>query len=163
MRRVCYLLILFLLFLIIPFQEIVNAHPGRKDSNGGHNCSAKSQAKGLCSGYHSHNEGEESSSNSSTSDSSSSNSSSSNQSWDKDCTDFATYEDVVEYWNSKGYSKTNDPEKLDGWGNVVDDGIPCEAPSDYDTTKINGSWHKLHKKKQNRTNQMVKKMVMKLG
>ncbi|MGG3664092.1 hypothetical protein [Bacillus gobiensis] len=139
MRRVCYLLILFLLFLIIPFQEIVNAHPGRKDSNGGHNCSAKSQAKGLCSGYHSHNEGEESSSNSSTSDSSSSNSSSSNQSWDKDCTDFATYEDVVEYWNSKGYSKTNDPEKLDGWGNVVDDGIPCEAPSDYDTTKINGS------------------------
>ncbi|PLT33917.1 hypothetical protein CUU64_12480 [Bacillus sp. V5-8f] len=45
----------------------------------------------------------------------------------------------MEYWNSKGYSRTNDPERLDGGGNAVDDGIPCEAPSDYDTTKINNS------------------------
>ena len=32
----------------------VNSHSGRTDSNGGHNCSAKSQQKGLCSGYHYH-------------------------------------------------------------------------------------------------------------
>jgi len=31
------------------------AHSGRTDSSGGHNCSAKSVSKGLCSGYHSHN------------------------------------------------------------------------------------------------------------
>ncbi|GKS10266.1 MULTISPECIES: YHYH domain-containing protein [Paenibacillus] len=30
------------------------AHPGRLDKNGGHNCSAKSKQKGLCSGYHYH-------------------------------------------------------------------------------------------------------------
>jgi len=34
-----------------------DAHPGRLDSNGGHNCSEKSKAKGLCSGYHYHNNG----------------------------------------------------------------------------------------------------------
>ena len=33
------------------------AHSGRTDSSGGHNCSAKSVSKGLCSGYHSHNSG----------------------------------------------------------------------------------------------------------
>ncbi|HEY9030176.1 MAG TPA: YHYH domain-containing protein [Kangiella sp.] len=32
-------------------------HSGRTDSNGGHNCSAKSIKKGLCSGYHYHNAG----------------------------------------------------------------------------------------------------------
>ena len=30
------------------------AHSGRTDKNGGHNCSAKSKQKGLCSGYHYH-------------------------------------------------------------------------------------------------------------
>lgn len=35
----------------------VSAHSGRTDSSGGHNCSAKSIAKGLCSGYHYHNGG----------------------------------------------------------------------------------------------------------
>ena len=30
------------------------SHSGRTDSSGGHNCSAKSQSKGLCSGYHYH-------------------------------------------------------------------------------------------------------------
>ncbi|MFC5406495.1 YHYH domain-containing protein [Cohnella soli] len=30
------------------------AHSGRLDKNGGHNCSAKSKAKGLCTGYHYH-------------------------------------------------------------------------------------------------------------
>jgi|TARA_B110000238_G_C15913614_1_gene347340 hypothetical protein len=34
-----------------------NAHSGRTDSNGGHNCSQKSKDKGLCSGYHYHNSG----------------------------------------------------------------------------------------------------------
>lgn len=29
-------------------------HSGRTDANGGHNCSQKSQEKGLCSGYHYH-------------------------------------------------------------------------------------------------------------
>ena len=31
-------------------------HSGRTDSNGGHNCSSTSVAKGLCSGYHYHNQ-----------------------------------------------------------------------------------------------------------
>ncbi len=31
------------------------AHGGRTDSSGGHNCSSKSIAKGLCTGYHHHN------------------------------------------------------------------------------------------------------------
>lgn len=30
------------------------SHSGRTDKNGGHNCSAKSKKKGLCSGYHYH-------------------------------------------------------------------------------------------------------------
>ncbi|WP_148298711.1 YHYH domain-containing protein [Paenibacillus pini] len=33
----------------------VSAHSGRLDKNGGHNCSAKSKQKGLCTGYHYHN------------------------------------------------------------------------------------------------------------
>lgn len=33
----------------------VNAHSGRTDSNGGHNCSQASKDKGLCTGYHYHN------------------------------------------------------------------------------------------------------------
>ena len=32
----------------------VLGHGGGLDSRGGHNCSAKSKAKGLCSGYHRH-------------------------------------------------------------------------------------------------------------
>lgn len=35
----------------------VFAHPGKTDSSGGHNCSAKSIEKGLCTGYHYHNGG----------------------------------------------------------------------------------------------------------
>lgn len=46
------------------------AHSGRTDSSGGHNCSAKSISKGLCTGYHYHNGG---SSNSGGTSSSSSN------------------------------------------------------------------------------------------
>jgi hypothetical protein len=32
----------------------VNSHGGGLDGKGGHNCSAKSKQKGLCSGYHYH-------------------------------------------------------------------------------------------------------------
>lgn len=117
--------------------DSADAHSGRTDSSGGHNCSEKSQAKGLCSGYHSHNGGTVDSGSSSSSDSY--NSTQTTDSWDKDCTDFVTYEEVVEYWNANGYTRENDPEKLDGWGNIVDDGIPCEAPSGYDTSYVNGS------------------------
>lgn len=50
-------LVLFLAMLTLFFAttSIADAHPGRLDSNGGHNCSEKSKAKGLCSGYHYHN------------------------------------------------------------------------------------------------------------
>ena len=34
-----------------------SAHSGRTDKNGGHNCSAASIEKGLCTGYHYHNGG----------------------------------------------------------------------------------------------------------
>jgi thiamine phosphate synthase YjbQ (UPF0047 family) len=34
-----------------------NAHSGRLDKKGGHNCSQKSKEKGLCTGYHYHSGG----------------------------------------------------------------------------------------------------------
>ncbi|MDQ0974832.1 flagellar biosynthesis/type III secretory pathway protein FliH [Neobacillus niacini] len=120
---------LFTLLFVLLFGTFASAHSGRTDSSGGHNCSEKSKAKGLCTGYHNHNGGGGSTSSGATIVNS-----------EKDCTDFASYDEVVEYWNTKGYSATNDPENLDGWGNgVVDDGIPCEVPSGYDKTKINNS------------------------
>lgn len=113
------------------------AHSGRTDSSGGHNCSESSKAKGLCSGYHYHNGGGPTAGGGSPSVAIS----------DKDCSDFASYDEMVTYWNSKGYSAANDPENLDGWGNgQVDDGIPCEAPSGYDRTKINNSPEQLQYK-----------------
>ncbi|MGR3764097.1 YHYH domain-containing protein [Rossellomorea sp. NS-SX7] len=124
-----------LLFSVV-FGSIAFAHSGRTDSSGGHNCSDKSKAKGLCTGYHSHNGGGTSSDNGS----SSATTQPAATRNDKDCSDFGSYDEVVDYWNSKGYSATYDPENLDGWGNgVVDDGIPCEAPSGYDKTRINNS------------------------
>ncbi|MCY8938518.1 YHYH domain-containing protein [Peribacillus frigoritolerans] len=121
-------------FLTFLFGTITYAHPGRTDSSGGHNCSEKSIAKGLCSGYHNHNGGDTSSG------VGASTTAPATRNDDMDCSEFGSYDEVVEYWNSKGYSATNDPENLDGWGNgQVDDGIPCEAPSDYDRTKINNS------------------------
>ncbi|MBD3666780.1 MAG: YHYH domain-containing protein [Kangiella sp.] len=39
--------------------SMAQGHSGRTDSNGGHNCSAKSKKKGLCTGYHYHNAGGE--------------------------------------------------------------------------------------------------------
>lgn len=126
--------ILALLFTFI-FGTASFAHSGRTDSSGGHNCSQKSQEKGLCSGYHYHNGGGSSSGGASTTQPAPAATRN-----DKDCSDFASYDEVVTYWNSKGYSATYDPENLDGWGNGrVDDGIPCEAPDGYDKTKINNS------------------------
>lgn len=133
-------IVIFSFLFTFLFGSITFAHSGRTDSSGGHNCSEKSQAKGLCSGYHYHNGG---------SSTSSSSSSSSNYSTDKNCSDFATYDEVVNYWNSKGYTATYDPENLDGWGNgQVDDGIPCEVPSGYDKTKINYSPEQVQYKKE---------------
>ncbi|WP_144395596.1 HNH endonuclease [Pleionea sediminis] len=44
-------------FLTLILSLSTSAHSGRTDSSGGHNCSAKSKAKGLCTGYHYHNGG----------------------------------------------------------------------------------------------------------
>jgi hypothetical protein len=46
--------ILVALIFVVSMSTISFAHSGRTDSSGGHNCSAKSQQKGLCSGYHYH-------------------------------------------------------------------------------------------------------------
>jgi hypothetical protein len=62
--------ILAAIVLSLTVSSVSFAHSGRTDGNGGHNCSATSQAKGLCSGYHYHNGG--SSSNGSSSGSSNS-------------------------------------------------------------------------------------------
>ncbi|WHZ02796.1 YHYH domain-containing protein [Neobacillus sp. YX16] len=129
---------LFTLLFLLLFGTFASAHSGRTDSSGGHNCSEKSKAKGLCTGYHYHNGGGSSTSSGATI-----------VNTEKDCTDFASYDEVVEYWNKKGYSATNDPENLDGWGNgVVDDGIPCEVPSGYDKTKINNSAEQIQHKQE---------------
>lgn len=47
----------YLLIVIVALFASVNSygHSGRTDKNGGHNCSAASIAKGLCTGYHYHN------------------------------------------------------------------------------------------------------------
>jgi len=128
----------FALVFTFLFGTFASAHPGRTDSNGGHTCRTNCGSWGLSTGeYHYHNGGGTTPSGSSSSSSSSSSSTNIN---DKDCTDFATYDDMIAYWNSKGYSATYDPENLDGWGNgKVDDGIPCEAPDGYDLTKIKNS------------------------
>ncbi|MFE5321466.1 stalk domain-containing protein [Paenibacillus sp. NPDC056579] len=48
--------VLLLMFVLaISLSSLVSAHPGRLDANGGHNCSAQSKAKELCTGYHYHN------------------------------------------------------------------------------------------------------------
>nr|WP_210023537.1 MULTISPECIES: YHYH domain-containing protein [unclassified Paenibacillus] len=60
--------------LSLLFSSVSIAHSGRTDSSGGHNCSAKSISKGLCSGYHYHNGGSSSSSGKSSSSTSTSSS-----------------------------------------------------------------------------------------
>ncbi len=44
-----------LLFLLLTAGIMCYSHSGRTDSSGGHNCSARLRAKGLCTGYHYHN------------------------------------------------------------------------------------------------------------
>ncbi|KQX68462.1 YHYH domain-containing protein [Paenibacillus sp. Root444D2] len=58
-------LILLTFIVTLTLSQSAYAHSGRTDSSGGHNCSAKSIAKGLCSGYHYHNGGSSSGSDSS--------------------------------------------------------------------------------------------------
>ncbi|CAG7659154.1 copper amine oxidase N-terminal domain-containing protein [Paenibacillus allorhizosphaerae] len=61
-------ILLFGFILMFSLSNFVSAHPGRTDSNGGHNCSAQSKAKGLCTGYHYHGGGSSSSAGSSSND-----------------------------------------------------------------------------------------------
>ena len=46
--------ILSLLILFLFLSNDLSAHSGRLDSNCGHNCSAESIRKGLCTSYHYH-------------------------------------------------------------------------------------------------------------
>ncbi|MCR8643438.1 copper amine oxidase N-terminal domain-containing protein [Paenibacillus sp. N1-5-1-14] len=59
-------IVLFTFVLMFSLSGLASAHSGRLDANGGHNCSAKSKAKGLCSGYHYHRGGESTESSSDT-------------------------------------------------------------------------------------------------
>lgn len=63
-------LLVLTFILITTFSQSAYAHSGRTDANGGHNCSASSKAKGLCTGYHYHNGGASSGSSSSSTSSS---------------------------------------------------------------------------------------------
>ncbi|OCA85907.1 hypothetical protein A8F94_13735 [Bacillus sp. FJAT-27225] len=48
---------------------------------------------------------------------------------DKDCGDFSSNQEVMNFWHSNGYSATNDPHDLDR----DNDGLPCEvSKSEYD-------------------------------
>lgn len=46
---------LIFILLSLVFSQAALGHGGRTDSKGGHNCSAKSKQKGLCTRYHYHN------------------------------------------------------------------------------------------------------------
>ena len=43
-----------LFVFILAVTSLSQAHSGRTDSDGGHNCSESSKKKGLCYGYHKH-------------------------------------------------------------------------------------------------------------
>lgn len=49
--------LLVLLSVVLFASTQVYSHSGRTDKKGGHNCSEKSKKKGLCTGYHYHNQG----------------------------------------------------------------------------------------------------------
>lgn len=49
--------VLLALCLVFSLHYSAEAHSGRTDSSGGHNCSPRSISKGLCTGYHYHNGG----------------------------------------------------------------------------------------------------------
>lgn len=44
---------------------------------------------------------------------------------DKDCGDFSSPQELMEFWYSNGYNANNDPHRLDG----DNDGLPCEVTS----------------------------------
>lgn len=46
---------------------------------------------------------------------------------DRDCSDFSTQSEAQAFFSCCGFTATYDPMKLDGWGNKIDDGIPCES------------------------------------
>ncbi|TJY43836.1 YHYH domain-containing protein [Cohnella pontilimi] len=48
------IMILIAVALLVGTSSTAFAHSGRTDKRGGHNCSAKSKQKGLCTGYHYH-------------------------------------------------------------------------------------------------------------
>lgn len=50
-----HLITVALMLVVASLASYSSAHSGRTDANGGHNCSQKSINKGLCSGYHYHN------------------------------------------------------------------------------------------------------------
>ncbi|WP_314584711.1 YHYH domain-containing protein [Paenibacillus terrigena] len=52
MKKLVSAILIVTLLAAIPLSA--SAHSGRLDKNGGHNCSAKSKKKGLCTGYHYH-------------------------------------------------------------------------------------------------------------
>ena len=54
MKKWSYLLVILLVFSL---HNNAEAHSGRTDSSGGHNCSPKSVSIGLCTSYHYHNGG----------------------------------------------------------------------------------------------------------
>lgn len=68
-------LVMVLVLSIMLLVPTTAAHSGRTDANGGHNCSAKSKSKGLCTGYHYHSGSSSTKSSTSSGTSSSSNSS----------------------------------------------------------------------------------------
>jgi hypothetical protein len=68
-------LVLFTAIVALTIPSTSFAHSGRTDSSGGHNCSAASVKKGLCTGYHYHNGGSSGSGSGSNGSSSSSGSS----------------------------------------------------------------------------------------
>jgi hypothetical protein len=46
---------------------------------------------------------------------------------DLDCDDFTFREDAEALWAAQGWSAADDPHHLDGLGDTVDDGLPCEG------------------------------------
>ncbi|MDQ0113845.1 YHYH domain-containing protein [Paenibacillus harenae] len=65
MKKLVSIILLSVMLVSMIMPTIALAHSGRTDSSGGHNCSDKSKAKGLCTGYHYHNGGSSSSESSS--------------------------------------------------------------------------------------------------
>ncbi|NEU32013.1 copper amine oxidase N-terminal domain-containing protein [bacterium LRH843] len=52
MRKLAILIMALTLFLSVT--QFANAHPGRTDASGGHNCSDNAKKNELCTGYHFH-------------------------------------------------------------------------------------------------------------